>query len=381
VLKRVLELAKSSGEQIWFAYTGAYPEAPEPRFTPVDVSRHATMDLGGQGAPGVPGWMAALPDDHLGRLPTGAQTFAGVPFLVPDPAANGRRGAIAVSHRPGFASEVEVPVGARAGSIYVLHSVGNVGNTRLGGAITFRYDDGSDATQYVVQDVNVSGWWYPSLTGAWPEGYGRPRNAPHVKLAWRGKSDACPNVGIYWYGLDNPHPERTIRSIAFSSTLDGAIYAVAGLTLADRPLELKPPRVSFGGPDNWAAGAIVYALVEGLAGVVDGDVAYQRATLAPRWPAAGTDEAKVVVHYPASDGYVAYAYRNDAPRREIALTVTGSGERADCHVLLPAGVTAAKAVVDAEGAPIAFVTARVESSAYADFTLAPARPRTVAVRY
>ena len=381
VLKRVLELAKSSGEQIWFAYTGAYPPTPEPRFTPVDISRHATMDLAGQGAPGVPGWMAALPDDHLGRLPTGAQTFAGVPFLVPDPAANGRRGAIAVSHRPGFGPEVEVPVGAKAGSIYVLHSVGNVGNTRLGGAITFRYDDGSEAAQYVVQDVNVSGWWYPSLTGAWPEGYGRPRHAPYVQLAWRGKSDACPNVGIYWYGLDNPRPERTIRSIAFSSTLDGAIYAVAGLTLADRPLAPRPPRVSFGGPDNWAAGAIVYALVEGLAGVVDGDVAYRRATLAPRWPAAGTDEAKVVVHYPASDGYVAYVYRNDTVKREIVLTVTGSGERADCHVLLPDGVTAARAVVDVEGAPIAFATARIESSAYADFTLAPERPRTVAVRY
>jgi hypothetical protein len=390
VLKRVLALAKSSGEQIWFAYTGAYPPTPQPRFTPLDVAKVANMDLGGHGAPGVPSWMAAQPDDHLGYLPTGAQTFAGVPFLVPDPALNGRRGAVAVSRRAGFSEHASIPVAAKAGSIYVLHSVGNAGNTRLAGALTFRYEDGTDATQYVVQDRNVSGWWYPSLQASWPEGYGRPRSAPLVKLAWRGRSDVCPNVGIYWYGLDNPHPERTIRSVDLSSTLDGAIYALAGLTLSDQPLNETPPRVSFGGPDNWAAGAVVYGLVEGLAGVVDRDLAYRKATLAPRWPAAGTDQARVVVHYPASNGYLAYDYRHDAAKREIALTVTGSGEQAECHVLLPAGVRAATAVTvataatpaaDGSFAPVGFATARIEGSAYADFTLPLPQPRTVRIRY
>ena len=146
VLGRVLDLAKSSGDQIWFAYTGAYPPVPEPRFTPLDLSKQANMDLSGQGAPGVPRWMAAEPDDHLGGLPTGRQDFAGVPFVVADPAANGRRGAVAVSRRPGFLEQVSVPVGARAGSIYVLHSVGNAGNLKVAGAIMLRYEDGTDAT-------------------------------------------------------------------------------------------------------------------------------------------------------------------------------------------------------------------------------------------
>lgn len=311
VLRRVLGLVQASGERVAFAYTGAFPETPQPRFTPLDLSKLANMDLGGVGAPGVPRWMGAEPDDHLGRLPTGAQTFAGVPFVIADPASNGRRGAIAVSRRPGFARRVVVPVGAKAGSIYVLHSVGNAGNLKIAGAITFAYQDATEATQYVVQDRNVSGWWYPSLQGSWPEGFGAPRQAPLVSLAWRGRSDVCPNVGIYWYALDNPHPERAIKSVVFSSALDGAIYAVAGLTLADEPLHERPPAVSFGGPDNWAAAAIVYALVEGLAGVVDRDVAYRTAGVAPRWPAAETDEAKVVVHYPASG----CGRRDGGPRR------------------------------------------------------------------
>jgi hypothetical protein len=379
ILRRVLALSKSSGDHIWFAYTGAFPPKTEPRFSPVDLSTLANMDLGGQGGPGVPRWMAAEPDDHLGNLPTGSQTFAGIPFLVADPAANGRRGAIAVSRRPGFPERVEVPIGREAGSVYLLHSVGNTGNTKLGGAVTFAYEDGTDATQYVMLDRNVSGWWYPSLEGSWAEGYGQPRLPPLVRLAWRGRSDVCPNVGIYWYGLDNPHPDRKIKNLVFSSTLDGAIYAVVGLTLSDQPLDQKRPANSFGGPDNWAAGAIVYALVEGLAGVVDRDVAYRSVEVSPRWPAAGTDEARVVIHYPASNGYVAYEYRHDAAKREIALTLTGSGHGADCHVLLPSGATP-KAVTDGSRA-VSFTTSRVESSSYADFSVTLPGPRELLVRY
>jgi len=380
VLRRVLALARSSGEHVWFAYTGAFPPARSPQFTPVDLSALANMDLGGQGAPGVPQWMDARPDDHLGGLPTGRQTFAGVPFLVADPARNGRRGAVAVARRAGFPERVEIPIGARAGSVYLLHSVGAAGNMKIGGAVTFVYADGTDATQYVVQDRNVAGWWFPSLTGSWPEGYGEPRQVPFVQLAWRGKSDVCPNVGIYWYGLDNPHPEREIKTLALSATLDGTIYALAALTLADRRLDQKPPAVSFGGPDNWAAAAVVYALVEGMAGVVDRSQAFQRALVAPRWPATGTDEAKVVVHYPASGGYVAYQYRHDPRSHQISLLVTGSGVEAECHVLLPSGVDSVRSVSAGEQA-IRYSTSRVESSDYADFTISLPGPTSVVLRY
>ena len=77
---------------------------------------------------------------------------------------------------------------------------------------------------------------------------------------------------------------------------------------------------------------------------------------------------------------MAYDYRHDPAKREIALTVTGSGERAECHVLLPASVTAAASVTDGVQ-PVAFTASRVEASAYADFTLALPGPRSVRVRY
>jgi hypothetical protein len=379
ILSRVLELAKVHGDHIWFAYTGAYPQTPAPKLAPVDLSRYATMDTGG-GSAGVPGWMATMPDDDLASLPAGAQTLGGIPFLIADPASNGRRAAIAVSRRPGFPERVEVPVGRKVSSMYVLHTTGDNGNTKLAGAITFVYEDGSDATQYVVRDGNVAHWWYPSLEGTWPAGYGQPRLPPLVKLAWKGRNEACPTIGLFWYALDNPQPEKVVKLVAFSSTLDRAIYAVLGLTLSDQPLNQRAPDVSFGGPDNWAAAAVVYAVVEGLAGVVDADVAYRVAAVSPRWPAAGTNSATVTVHYPASNGYVSYDYRHDPAKREIALTVTGSGDKARCHVLLPAGVAAATAVTDGTTA-VAFTTLRVESSAYCEFGLALPGPRVVRIRY
>ena len=380
ILSRVLDLAKAHADHLDFAYTGAYFPAPEPWFTPVDLSAQATMDLGGEGVEGVPGWMATMPDDHMAELPSGRQVFADVPFLVTDPATNGRRAVVAVSRRDGLPERVEVPVGQKAGSLYVLHAAGDTGNTKLAGAITFVYEDGTDSTQYVVRDANVAHWWQPGLTPAWPEGFGQPKQPPLVRLAWEGKNDVCPRVGLYWYGLNNPHPDRPVKAIAISSTLDEAIYAVVGLTLSDQPLDQPLPEVSYGGPDNWAAAAVVYGLVEGLVGIVDKDVAYRVAQVAPRWPAAGTDEAKVAIHYPASDGYVAYDYRHDPEAREMALTLTGSGQRADCHVLLPAGIGSATAVTD-DGTSVAFTTSRLEESAYADFTVGLPGPREIRVRY
>jgi hypothetical protein len=171
--------------------------------------------------------------------------------------------------------------------------VGNAGNLKVAGAITFAYEDGTEATQYVVQDRNVSGWWYPSLAGSWPGGYGSPRHPPLVKLAWRGRSDVCPNVGIYWYGLDNPHDRPSVPSP--SGALDGAIYAVAGPDAGRQP-SARSRRRSPSGPDSLGGEGRRLRPRRGLAGVVDRDVAYRVAGVSPRWPAAGTNEAKVVVH-------------------------------------------------------------------------------------
>jgi hypothetical protein len=383
ILMRVLDLGRKHDGRVYFSYTGAFPEPAAPSYTAVDISRHATMALGGKVTKGTPNWMVTLPDDNLDSLPTGRQDFGGVPFLVPNPSANSGRGAVAVSSRKGFPRSVEIPLNAKASSIVLLHTAGEVTATNVAGAVALVYDDGTEWSHYLIRYKNVFHWWYPSQSPArdgWGDYYGAPRTPPLVRLAWRGANAACPNVGLHWYAFDNPHPEKRIRKIVIRAAEDGAIYAVLGLTLSDRPVYVRPGDISFGGPDNWAAAAVTYALVEGLTGVVDTDRAFETVRISPRWPAAAIDSAAITVHYPASGGYAAYTYEHDPDRHKITLRLTGSGTSASGHVLLPPAAARVMSV-QMDGKAVPFSESALESSRYADFNLPLPGPETVRIFY
>ena len=380
ILNRVLALGKKHRDKIYFSYTGAFPEPATAAYTPVDISKRATMALAGKGTKGTPNWMVTLPDDNMDALPTGRRDFAGVPFIVPDPSKNGGRGAVAVSKRKGFPDSAEIPVNASASSVVLLHTAGEVTHTNVAGSVALKYEDGTEWSHYLIRYKNVFHWWYPSQNPArdgWGDYYGAPRTPPLVKLAWRGVNAACPNVGLHWYAFDNPHPEKRIRNIIFRAAEDGAIYAVLGLTLSDRPLYVRPDDISFGGPDNWAAAAVTYALVEGLSGVVDTDRAFETVRISPRWPAAAIDSAAVTIRYPACGGYAAYGYSRN--KDEITMRITGSGTSAACHVLVPEA-SGRVVSVSVDGREIPFTESAVESSRYADFSVPLPGPAEARVR-
>jgi hypothetical protein len=87
----------------------------------------------------------------------------------------------------------------------------------------------------------------------------------------------------------------------------------------------------------------------------------------------------VALHYPASDGYCAYRYTLDRRRCRIVLDLTGSFEQAVVHCLLPPGAEPTRVLVD--GAERSFRSARVEDSAYADFTLRTMPLQSVVIEY
>jgi hypothetical protein len=114
--------------------------------------------------------------------------------------------------------------------------------------------------------------------------------------------------------------------------------------------------------DGWGSSAMAWALIEGLAGVVDRGRAFDRVRLSPRWEAAGVAGAEVSVGYAASGASVSYRYERGADR--IALDVQTAGAQVEWHVLLPAGRRAARARCDGREVPVH--TGRVESSPYGD---------------
>ncbi|WP_172812302.1 hypothetical protein [Chloroflexus islandicus] len=119
--------------------------------------------------------------------------------------------------------------------------------------------------------------------------------------------------------------------------------------------------------DGWGASAMLGALFEGLAGIVDTASRYDDAIISPRWPAEpAIMQAYVVARYPASDGYVAYRWQREA--QGLRLYVTGSGRTAYVRFMLPpdAGYDVTMTVA---GQPVTPVMEEVGLSRYAGVAL------------
>jgi hypothetical protein len=370
ILLRLRELGQRSGMGgiVRFAWTGGFEPAPAAqRFTPVDLTAAATMDLQDQGSATVATWLleSAGGGNDLRALPVGAQTLAQVPWLITDPRLNQRRGAVAVTSASALLpSTIEIPLQRTAGALYLLHTAGRIGPSGVAVALSLRYADGSERTVYLQNGKHLAGWWFPSGISQADGG-----------IAWRGATVACGDVGVHYVALENPEPAKIIASVRLHASLEGAIYALLGMTLADRMPYHEPSPVSHGGPDNWAGGTCMYALIAGLAGVQDDASAYRAVTLSPRWTAAQTEEVSVAARYGASRGYVAYRFRHHAAKGTIEMLVTGNADRCRLRVLLPSGTTVVNGRID--GHVVTCEHERVGASTYAVCECAITKPRLV----
>jgi hypothetical protein len=115
--------------------------------------------------------------------------------------------------------------------------------------------------------------------------------------------------------------------------------------------------------DGWGSSAMVAALLEGAAGVVDTSSRYADLELSPRWAAApDIERAYVVARYGASDGYVAYTWQRHAAG--LALDLTGSWRTAHIRLLLPDEVDDDTVTVAVDGQPVETSIRRVGGSSY-----------------
>ncbi len=119
--------------------------------------------------------------------------------------------------------------------------------------------------------------------------------------------------------------------------------------------------------DGWGASAMLGALFEGLAGIVDDASRYEDTIVSPRWPVEPSiTRAEVVVRYPASDGYLAYRWQRN--ERGIQLHITGSGQTASVRLLLPE--TAGEEVtMTVDGVVVTPMIERIGISRYASIAL------------
>jgi len=358
ILSRLNELGQNNGNRVWFAYTGSIPPPPPPpAYNQVDISRLANMDLWDKGEKDVFVWMnAGREGNDMRGLPVGLREFSGIPFEVIDPERNSRRAAIGLSTLNGFPGKVEIQVDRKAACVYLLHSSSDNIPSNVAGAITFQYSDGTTASQYLMKGRHVTNWWFSALKN------------DYAGVAWKGPNPVSAGVGVCWAATDNPHPDKAIRSLVFHAPLEGGIYALLGITLADRQHYVKPPVESYGGPDNWAAANAMAAFVEGLAGVKNEGLAFDRVRLSPRWIYSGIDSVEATVHFPASDGYISYKYVHRQESKKMKILIAGSGKECQLHLPLPKGSLGVSTVTE-NGRSLAFSESLVGESKYVDFDM------------
>ena len=371
IMDTMLTLGKKYGNRLWFAYTGSIPSPPPaPHYKTVDISSYTNMDIWDKGGKGVFTWMDAgqSSGNDMRGLPVGPQSFHNIPFNVTDPEKNQRRAVAAVSTKKGFPVQIEIPVNDSAGAVYLLHSSSDNIPSTVAGAIRLIYNDGSVASRYIFKGKEVTNWWFSSLENE------------YAGVAWWGPNLRSTKVGVCWAAIDNPFPKKKIAKLIFDAPLEGGIYAVLGVTLANQKHYVKPKGESFGGPDNWAAANGMAALVEGLAGVKNEGLAFDKVKLAPRWCTAGVDSVDVDIRFAASNGYVCYRYSNDLKSGVMNLLLTGSGNEVTGHILLPPGAKAFSSVT-CDGKFVPFVISTVENSKYADFKIPLTNVHLLIIRY
>jgi hypothetical protein len=172
---------------------------------------------------------------------------------------------------------------------------------------------------------------------------------PDVKPDWAGvEAGTYVNGGVlivtagelakaaFQHGYEEYGADILRRLYAISKKSDNFLYACY------RP----DGRVDGGLPDNWAQAAVLSAMVEGLAGITDRSKLFEEAEIAPRWLAAGKDEASVTIAYGPSGKKVGYDYKHNPAAKTISVKARGDVSKYQFRILLPAGVAKAKLTVN-----------------------------------
>lgn len=356
ILRRIIEITKRHRNFLPGILRGKEPERPLTRFTALDLSAQANCDTG-KGTVGVPGWVDE-PNNYLIDFPGGQQIFRGVPFQIVSGQNNDSRRCIGLSSLPGYASKVDVPVRQSCQSYYLLHACS--GNALTLGKLTIRYEDGGKEIHYIERGVNVDGFWAPEEADEFNVRYGTSK-LDQKQIAWRGRSPLIDNVCV-WIAAFTPNRKDTpIATLEMESLETESKWFVLGVTLSDKPPFLPPWNdVSTGMPNNWGAGCVMAALLEGLAGVEDTDAGFRRVRVCPHWNSAGVQSAEVAIRYPASSGYCAYKYRTSSRRLEVEFT----GNAASFELRIPLPLHGKPARVQLDGRAIEVRQNSTGQSAY-----------------
>jgi hypothetical protein len=201
------------------------------QYATVDLSAYTNRGLKDDKEKNIVGWSNQGEND-VRELPTGMQTFAGVPFQIAAP-----RCAIALYStsvgNSGLPRAVKgIKIGQRADALFFMHDAA-YGSGKCQFRYVVHYEDGGSVEVPIMLDEQVSDWWLdPGESEA-----GEAMVKAGAFLAWKGqnpmtKAVKIGGVGIWGYEWANPHPEKLVMDIDFQVPDNAPYYQTLPLLVA-----------------------------------------------------------------------------------------------------------------------------------------------------
>ncbi|MGA2067982.1 MAG: hypothetical protein ABSG86_23635 [Thermoguttaceae bacterium] len=205
---------------------------PQGHLVYVDLGKQANFKLA----------KGTVQDNHLAELPRGEQTFAGVKFRIGETGIH-----LAGKRLPAMPTTVEgIPIHRRAIVLYILHATQwgvpqySVMDGMTIGRYQVHYVDGTAATIPIVCGRDVRDWWSRS-----------EKPVTRGQVAWAGRNPSASRekfyIRLYLTTWENPHPEKPVATIDYSSTMTDAAPFCVAMTTED-PAPTRPaPRAATSG--------------------------------------------------------------------------------------------------------------------------------------
>ncbi len=195
--------------------TSTPAEQPIPEGTPLDLTKFYVMHAANFEKIKLYAWKI---------VPRGQQTFANIPLQL-DGAMftwgerNAKNGQV-------YAEQIkDIPVGKAFETLYIYHSAffeGEAGKPIYD--VVFQYEDGTSATDSIRNRDDVRDWYVNKDQKPWG-----PTNKRST-LAWSGDDNGS-WVRYCLTAVENPRPERTVKSLDFVSAKMQTAGCIMGLTI------------------------------------------------------------------------------------------------------------------------------------------------------
>jgi len=115
--------------------------------------------------------------------------------------------------------------------------------------------------------------------------------------------------------------------------------------------------------DGWGSSAMLYALLEGLAGIEDRGKGFDTVRISPRWLSANVHEAEVQVEYRASGAHIGYKFSLEPDI--LVMDVQTPSSVVQFHILLSKNTCVDRVLVNKK--ELNFTHSQIEQSRYVDF--------------